>query len=619
MIAEPPAFPKALDDDEDDVAWALQTAAVQWERGGHTDAVLWLRRAAESAVEAGHFERAADLQRGARQVELWVERAAGPVPDEEDGVDSLLNAAEAPLIEAGEVTGPSPSLVDVLEAEARGELLSAPPPQFNDVTDVGDLGDMVDVEDIEADDVVDLSEDPAFQPEPATVAVDSSRRAAQWTVPETDVPPVYADAGGYAYVEETDEVTVPPPSSSQAKLPPLPRPPQQRPPKPASRIPPPPEPLPEEPAPSAPPPATLDEAAAVSVEIDQDVPPLSAPAEPAPVSVRLRSEPPFEATLVDARPAGGPLAESSLPPMMEAPYSESTLLDARGPDQISDSPLPDESRPPEPAHDTAPAAARSDTAPPATNSGAPGGVSVELLASCRGLEDLPPETQAELAARATLERLAPEQEVSGFGLAIVAEGEVLVMPTIAEAACGLARKGEPVFSRGNLAEGVPLRAVATAQGAAVAVLRSEDFEQMLVTCPWVAEELRSVADRFQALAGVAMGPLGERLDDAMRAMVTDRCEVRLLEAGDVLLEEGTPVPGLHVVGGGRLEAVRGGAPVGELLPGDLAFGSSVLSHEKAPATLRAAAGGALVVVADRMTTHELLVSVPPLLELLATA
>jgi CRP-like cAMP-binding protein len=610
MIAEPPAFPKALDDDEDDVAWALQTAAVQWERGGHNDAVLWLRRAAEAAVEAGEFERAADLQRGARQVEIWVENSGGGSAqddDDDDGVDSLLNATEAPVIEAGEVTGPSPSLVDVLEAEERGELEVAAPPLFNDVTDVGvgDLGDMVDVEDIEADDVVDLSEDASFQPEPVTVATDSSHRSPQWTVP---------DAGAFAYVEDTDEVTVPPPSSSQAKLPPLPRPPPQRPPKPASRMPP-----PLEPVTSAPAPAAAANEPAGGIELDVEVPADSAPVEPAPASVRLRSEPPFEATLVDARPAGGPAPESSLPPMQEAPFSESTLLDAQRPDQASDGPGSDASRPPEAGPDTAPAAPGADTAPPGTSSSAPSGVSVELLAACRGLEDLPPETQAELAARATLERLAPDQEVSGFGLAVVAAGQVLVMPTIAEAACALARPGEPVFSRGNLAEGVALRVVAMGEGAAVAVLRSEDFEHMLATCPWVAEELRTVADRFQALAGVAMGTLGERLDDAMRSIVTDRCEVRLLEAGDVLLAEGTPVPGLNVVGGGKLEAVRDGAVVGELLPGDLAFGSAVLSHDKAPATLRAAAGGALVVIADRMTTHELLVSVPPLLELLATA
>src|SRR5688572_4537409 len=120
MSAEPPAFPKALDDDDDDVAWALQTAGVQWERGGHADAVVWLRRAAEAAIEAGKFTRGADLQRGATAVESWVERGvAGPAPDDDDGVDALL--ADSPDIETSEMRGLSPSLVDMLEAEERGD------------------------------------------------------------------------------------------------------------------------------------------------------------------------------------------------------------------------------------------------------------------------------------------------------------------------------------------------------------------------------------------------------------------------------------------------------------------------------------------------------------------
>src|SRR6185369_7265026 len=208
--------------------------------------------------------------------------------------------------------------------------------------------------------------------------------------------------------------------------------------------------------------------------------------------------------------------------------------------------------------------ALSETPPP------PGAVTlsraldVALVAACRGLEDLPPETQAELAAKATVETLAPEQEVSGFGLALVTRGSVLVMPTIAEGSCGRAVKGEPVFSRGTLAEGVSLRVVAEAEGAEVAVWLPEDFEHVLVTCPWVADELRAVADRYQALAGAAMGPLGERLDDSMRAMLTDRCALEVLMPGDVLLEAGKVPAGLYILGGGELELVTDGV-VGQSL------------------------------------------------------
>src|SRR6187549_3688872 len=100
MSAEPPAFPKALDDDDDDVAWALQTASARWERGGHADAIVWLRRAAQAALELGEFGRAADLEKSARQVDVWVQVNASNLvqSEEDDGVDSLLDG-DMPMLE----------------------------------------------------------------------------------------------------------------------------------------------------------------------------------------------------------------------------------------------------------------------------------------------------------------------------------------------------------------------------------------------------------------------------------------------------------------------------------------------------------------------------------------
>jgi CRP-like cAMP-binding protein len=168
-----------------------------------------------------------------------------------------------------------------------------------------------------------------------------------------------------------------------------------------------------------------------------------------------------------------------------------------------------------------------------------------------------------------------------------------------------------------LTEGIQLRAVAESLGAEVAVWQPSDFEHVLETCPWVAEELRVVADRYQALAGAAMGPLGDRLDDGMRALITERAEIRYLQPGDLVHEQGKAVAGLVVVGAGHVELVIDGVVTETLGPGDLPFASAVLSHEKSPATVRAGQTGALVLIVDRMATHELLVSVPPLLELLA--
>ncbi|HYP88585.1 MAG TPA: hypothetical protein VEQ59_10535, partial [Polyangiaceae bacterium] len=58
-----PEFPTAKEDDDDDVAWALSTAQVQWKRGSQADAVVWLRRAIDSAVSVGATWRAAELTR----------------------------------------------------------------------------------------------------------------------------------------------------------------------------------------------------------------------------------------------------------------------------------------------------------------------------------------------------------------------------------------------------------------------------------------------------------------------------------------------------------------------------------------------------------------------------
>jgi CRP-like cAMP-binding protein len=196
---------------------------------------------------------------------------------------------------------------------------------------------------------------------------------------------------------------------------------------------------------------------------------------------------------------------------------------------------------------------------------------------------------------------------------------VMVMPTVADAVIAMASEGQTVFSRGNLQANVALRAVAGPGGAEVAVWQPEHFEQVLEQCPWVADELRAIADRFQALAGAAMGLLGERLDDSMRAMVTERAEVKLLLPGEVIFDQGKPVVGLHVVGAGAVELVRDGSSERALGPGDLLFASAVLSHDAAPAVARAGSAGALVLYFDRMTTHELVVSVPPLLELVAMA
>jgi len=127
-----------------------------------------------------------------------------------------------------------------------------------------------------------------------------------------------------------------------------------------------------------------------------------------------------------------------------------------------------------------------------------------------------------------------------------------------------------------------------------------------------------LADRFQALAGVGMGPMGERLDDSLRAMVTERCEIKRLLPGETLTTKGKAVGGMYIMAAGRLEIVNGEAVESELGPGDFLFGPQVLSNGAAPHDSRAGKGGALVLFAGRSVAHELLLSVPPLLEIFAS-
>ena len=115
-----------------------------------------------------------------------------------------------------------------------------------------------------------------------------------------------------------------------------------------------------------------------------------------------------------------------------------------------------------------------------------------------------------------------------------------------------------------------------------------------------------------------MGPLGERLDPSMLVDVTAKLTLRALAEHEVYATRGKLIPGLLVVGAGELELIGDEDQVtGILRGGDFLFPSEVLSHAAAPATARAAKGGALVLFAERAAAQELLVTCPPLLEIFA--
>jgi CRP-like cAMP-binding protein len=243
------------------------------------------------------------------------------------------------------------------------------------------------------------------------------------------------------------------------------------------------------------------------------------------------------------------------------------------------------------------------------------------LAEVAGLEDLPDEAQAQFVKKAQLVTLGVGEEVGSFAVALVVRGWVDIMPAIADCACAKAGPGQVVFTEGTLDEGIALRAVAGQTPTLVAVWNSEALTAATHDCPWVEEDLRVVADRFQALAGAVMGELGDRLDDVLRAQVTDRCELRALLPRELLFNQADQVDGMYIIGAGRIETFEARAEesklIDELGPGDFVFPASVLAADPAPYAARAGARGTLLLYASRHNTHELMMLVAPLLEILS--
>jgi hypothetical protein len=118
------AIPPVLDEDTEDVAWALQTADALWKRNERVDAIVWLRRAAQAAGDAENDDRALALAREAAELAEWLGhhsaagRASRPPPSlrrdqavQAEVVDELLRRVESD----DEVTQP--------------DLSAEPPPQ----------------------------------------------------------------------------------------------------------------------------------------------------------------------------------------------------------------------------------------------------------------------------------------------------------------------------------------------------------------------------------------------------------------------------------------------------------------------------------------------------------
>src|SRR5690606_11607285 len=148
------------------------------------------------------------------------------------------------------------------------------------------------------------------------------------------------------------------------------------------------------------------------------------------------------------------LRPSQLPPPSVARHP--SVQPSRPPDSavLSSAPEPDEfdamfdkiSRPPpKPSTPRAPLAAPVGHAPPPPDLGAAspangdedGAILVDGIdvMEIPGLQDLPDDAALELARSARIVTLSPGEEVNAFGVALVTNGAVQLMPTVVDSAC----------------------------------------------------------------------------------------------------------------------------------------------------------------------------------------
>jgi hypothetical protein len=214
-----------------------------------------------------------------------------------------------------------------------------------------------------------------------------------------------------------------------------------------------------------------------------------------------------------------------------------------------------------------------------------------VLDNVEAFADVPPEMRVRLAALARVEVLGADDEVSGFGAALLVEGGASVCATIVDERVSRAQPGDLVPTRGTFADAVALRVVAESSGARVATWDQAVIDEALRTCPWVIEELAARADRLQALAGATMGPLSE-LDEAARDRLLERLEVHVAQPHEPISTA------VALVCAGSVEANVDGAPV------TVQAGEVLLPRAQAEGAT-AGPQGAILLIGDERAAAEL--------------
>ena len=228
-------------------------------------------------------------------------------------------------------------------------------------------------------------------------------------------------------------------------------------------------------------------------------------------------------------------------------------------------------------------------------------------------EGMPRAVHEMLASKAEIVELGPDEEVSGFGAALLLSGMATLCATIVDAPAHWARPGELLVAKGSLSDGIAVRVVGAGDGAKVAVWPRATVDQAFAGQAAAATRAKAFGDRLQALAGATMGPFGEMDDEDRRALATD-LSVRVLRPGQVWVEDGAPVPPIVIVGAGDIELY---GPISDetseaIEPGGLVFPELCTHGGEAPSSARAGQNGALLLLAEAPAVAHMQARVPDL-------
>lgn len=208
-------------------------------------------------------------------------------------------------------------------------------------------------------------------------------------------------------------------------------------------------------------------------------------------------------------------------------------------------------------------------------------------------DDLPEEKKRELVDCACVNTLSQDEELSGFGLALVLRGQAAIMASISDDPTMVVASGTVVCLKTESKVALTLRLVSTVPDTLIASWSPDVIDDALSACPWVMDDLRANAMRLQTIAGALMGPLSESFTNRDKDVLLACFEVKSLEPDEVLLSLDQVIQSLFLVGVGSLEPSTPTKSCGFEV-GDAVFPEEALAQQTAPFSVKAGPNGASI-------------------------